>query len=59
MKWKYNRMTKTYESDKFLIKKRMSFWSEWFTIFRKSDNIIIKSGIKKLSHAKNICNMLS
>lgn len=59
MKWKYDTMTKTYESDNFLIKKQVAFWDDWFTIFRKSDNVRIKSGIKKLSQAKNICEMLT
>jgi hypothetical protein len=58
MKWKYNRMTKTYESDNFLIIKKIAWWDEWFNVIRKSDNIKIKTKIKKLSQAKNICEIL-
>jgi len=59
MKWKYNRMTKTYESDNFLIIKKIAWWDEWFNVIRKSDNIKIKTGIKKLSQAKNLCEILT
>jgi|LakMenEpi03Aug12_release.lakeMendotaPanAssembly.Ray.scaffolds.fasta_scaffold1636774_2 hypothetical protein len=59
MKWKYNRMTKTYESDNFLIIKKIAWWDEWFNVIRKTDNIKIKTGIKKLSQAKNLCEILT
>lgn len=58
MKWKYNPNNKTYESDNFLIVKKVSFWGYWFAIFRKEDNIRIKDGVKKLSQGKRICEML-
>lgn len=59
MEWKYKRATKTYERSKFLIVKEVAYWDDWFTIYRKIDNVRIKSGIKKLSQAKLICEMLN
>jgi hypothetical protein len=59
MKWKYNRMTKTYESDNFLIIKKIAWWDDWFNVIRKSDGVKIKTKIKKLSHAKDVCETLT
>ncbi len=59
MEWKYDSKTKAYKSDKFLIVKKIAHWGDWFTIYRKEDNVIIKSKIKKLSKAKAICKILA
>lgn len=57
IKWKYNKMTRTYESDNFLIVKKIAYWGNYFDVIRKCDNERIKTGVKKLSQAKSICEI--
>ena len=53
--WKYDRLTKTYSRNDFMIEKKIAFWGEWFSV-KKSDGTRITGNIKKLSHAKDVCD---